>query len=332
MQQLVPIEVERKLEFLLTQVPHSSYTYYLKWFLDSIGMEFGNESESLLVDIIRYVIVNIHPPNEIIFESDVLKRYVMIGNLIQQQTHQVHQPWVLQAIFFDWLSYDASLPHSIMLVEPAMLLLYRSCENNPFLTDSLVEFLYNYASYYEESRRYDFMKSVQRVMQDCQRKGVVSDVRKMINHPKLKPDTQYQLKFLFRASEEIENIKERERSQRSFEDVYKGGPRANVPEYQNMIDDEFQNLPANAFNDDEPDEGKLGGDADYSAYQKPEERMKTDVESQNKISDEAMDFNSNTSQLSVGSVRPHSATNRDDQDIELERSTKKQKVGDGTAN
>ena len=45
-------------------------------------MEYGTDSESLLVDIVRFIIVNIHPPNEIIFESDVFQRYVMIGNLI----------------------------------------------------------------------------------------------------------------------------------------------------------------------------------------------------------------------------------------------------------
>jgi len=54
----------------------------MKWFLDSIGIEFGQESESLLIDIVRYVIVNVHPSNEIIFESEIFQRYVMIGNVI----------------------------------------------------------------------------------------------------------------------------------------------------------------------------------------------------------------------------------------------------------
>lgn len=81
-QHMVPTEAKKKIEFLFNQVPHSSYTHYLKWFLDSLGVEFGTQSESQIVDIIRFVIVNVHPPNEIIFETDVLKRYVMIGNLI----------------------------------------------------------------------------------------------------------------------------------------------------------------------------------------------------------------------------------------------------------
>jgi hypothetical protein len=45
-------------------------------------MDYGTDSECLLVDIVRFIISNIHPPNEIIFESDVFQRYVMIGSLI----------------------------------------------------------------------------------------------------------------------------------------------------------------------------------------------------------------------------------------------------------
>mgnify|MGYP003695024817 CR=1 FL=1 len=203
-QQLIPVQSERKLEYLLNEVPHSSYTYYLKWFLDSIGLEFGQESETLLVDIVRHVIVNVHPPNEIIFESGVFQRYVLIGNLIQQQAHQYVQPWVLQALFYDWICYDDTSASSIMLVEPAMLLMYRSVENNPSMTDMLVEYLNNYVNSFDEHRRFDFMLSVQRVFKDCQEKGVIKDIKKLINHPKLKPDTQNILKKLYRADEEVQ--------------------------------------------------------------------------------------------------------------------------------
>ena len=74
---------------MLNQVPRNSQTFYSKWFLDSINVEFGQESESILVDIVRYVIVNVHPPNEIIFGSGnhsdtIIQRFMFIGNLIQQ--------------------------------------------------------------------------------------------------------------------------------------------------------------------------------------------------------------------------------------------------------
>lgn len=40
-QQLIPIGTEKKIEFLLNQVPRQSYTLYLKWFLDQINLAFG---------------------------------------------------------------------------------------------------------------------------------------------------------------------------------------------------------------------------------------------------------------------------------------------------
>jgi len=39
-----------------------------------------------------------------------------------------------------------------MLVEPAMLLMYRSAENNPSMTDMLAEYLNNYVNSFDEFR------------------------------------------------------------------------------------------------------------------------------------------------------------------------------------
>ena len=86
MQHLVTSNIEKKLDFLLSKVTLESYSMYLKWFLDSIYMEYGSESETLLVDIVRHIVVNICPTNEII-KSNILQRYVLIGNLITSQKH-----------------------------------------------------------------------------------------------------------------------------------------------------------------------------------------------------------------------------------------------------
>ena len=63
--------------------------------------------------------------------------------------------------------YDISLPHSIMLVEPAMLLLYRSCEHNPQLTDILVDYLNKLVFSFDEKKKFECMKSVKKVLKDC---------------------------------------------------------------------------------------------------------------------------------------------------------------------
>ena len=89
----------------MTRLPEVNVQWHLKWLMDFAGIDFGKESESQLVDIVRYIVVNVTPTNEII-HSNVLQRYSLIGLLISQQKHHVHQSYVLQALFIDWLYYD----------------------------------------------------------------------------------------------------------------------------------------------------------------------------------------------------------------------------------
>jgi hypothetical protein len=139
--------------------------------------------------VIRFIVVNVHPTNEII-KSDTLQRFMMIGTIINQQRHPHHKQSVLAALFFDWFSYNQQKVSSIMLVEPAMLLMYKSCENNPGMTDYLVDYLYQAVhSPKLKDSKFEMMRSIQRVLHDCQAKGVVKDLKKLINHNKLKSET-----------------------------------------------------------------------------------------------------------------------------------------------
>lgn len=89
-----------------------------------------------------------------------------------------------------------------MLVEPGMLLIYRSADKQPKLTDMLVEYLYDYAYIYDPSRSDEAFLSIQRVMQDCEQKGVVQSIKSnLINHRKLQVQTQDKLKRMYTASQ-----------------------------------------------------------------------------------------------------------------------------------
>ena len=52
---------------------------------------------------------------------------------------------------------------AIMLVEPGMLLIYRSADKHPRMTDMLVEYLYDYASGYDPGRVQEAFLSLQKV-------------------------------------------------------------------------------------------------------------------------------------------------------------------------
>jgi hypothetical protein len=77
-----------------------------------------------------------------------------------------------------------------MLVEPGMLLIYRSAEYRPAMTDILIEYLDNYARNYEPNRADEALVSIQRVFIDCERKGVVKSIKDgLINNSKLRLQT-----------------------------------------------------------------------------------------------------------------------------------------------
>lgn len=99
------MELQRKIEFMLQSIPESIMFMYSKWMLDSAGVYFGSESESLLIDIVRHIVVNVTPTNEII-QSSILQRYTMIGHLLQQTKSNIYKTWMLQALFIDWIYYD----------------------------------------------------------------------------------------------------------------------------------------------------------------------------------------------------------------------------------
>lgn len=193
-------------------------------------MEVGTLTDSLLSDIVRFIVVNIHPSNEIIFETNVLKRYVLIGNIINQITQNqpvgknmhssqlamnrssLNRDRVMMALFMDWFHYDPGVVHSVMLVEPAMLLLYKSCEQMTQVTDKLTMFLSKVVKVYDEDQsilipdqesKYSTMINIQKVLLDCQSKGVVRDLKKLVNHHKLIAETQRTLKILVKAKEEV---------------------------------------------------------------------------------------------------------------------------------
>ena len=66
---LLSYEVQRRLDFMLFNLPEENAQWHLKWLLDFAGIEFGKESESILVDIVRYIVVNVTPPNEVIHSN-----------------------------------------------------------------------------------------------------------------------------------------------------------------------------------------------------------------------------------------------------------------------
>ena len=98
------------------------FLYLKDWF----QRQFLNtpESQSLRVDIMRYICVVIHPTNEQL-NAGLTPRWALCGWLINTCTNPVESANLKLALFYDWLLYD-SKKDNIMLIEPGILLLFNA--------------------------------------------------------------------------------------------------------------------------------------------------------------------------------------------------------------
>ena len=76
------------------------------------------------MDLVRYICVVVHPTNEQL-NSGLTPRWALCGWLLNTCTSPVDAANLKLALFFDWLLYDAKRDN-IMLIEPAVLLMYNS--------------------------------------------------------------------------------------------------------------------------------------------------------------------------------------------------------------
>jgi len=70
----------------------------------------------------------------------------------------------------------------------------------------LIEYLDGFARNYEKNRVDEAFCSIQRVLLDCEQKGVVPSIKDgIINNPNLKQETQTKFKAFYRARQYIED-------------------------------------------------------------------------------------------------------------------------------
>jgi len=92
----------------------------------------------------------------------------------------------------------------IMLVEPGMLLISNSVDKMTWVTERLIDFLYNYINHYDPQRRNQFLINVSRVLKHCEKMKVGKrKIGDIFNHSRLSQDVQVLLKKLYKAEESM---------------------------------------------------------------------------------------------------------------------------------
>ncbi|XP_046913498.2 integrator complex subunit 3 isoform X2 [Dermatophagoides farinae] len=137
---LVTFDIEKKLNFLISQVRFGSQRRYQDWF----QRQYLNSQDNQLIrtDLIRFICNSIHPSNEEM-AMGMVPRWAIIGWILNSCPQNVSLPWSRMALFYDWLMFDIqdSNNNMIMDLEPGMLVMYFSLKNHPGITAALLDFL-----------------------------------------------------------------------------------------------------------------------------------------------------------------------------------------------
>ncbi|KAJ2097701.1 Integrator complex subunit 3 [Coemansia sp. S100] len=189
----VSFAMESRLIFILEHVPASGYSRNLMWFVQ----RFLNtpESDTLYADIIRYICGVLHPSNAVLGSSTV-QRYVFLGSLLRYVRSQVTAANAKLALFYDWLFYDPQADN-IMNVEPGVLIMARSVDRYPFLTESFIEFLAFVTEAYAPSLAPQIRQSVGLVMRIAVEKGVIPSLVPIYEQPRISRSTRRHMQTLF---------------------------------------------------------------------------------------------------------------------------------------
>jgi integrator complex subunit 3 len=98
------VEMERKIYFLITGVKAGQQKRYLEWFTRQYLST--PESQSIRVDLLRYICDVVHPTNEQL-NAGLTPRWSLCAWLLTTCTSNIDFVNLKLALFYDWLFYDA---------------------------------------------------------------------------------------------------------------------------------------------------------------------------------------------------------------------------------
>ncbi|KAL1918589.1 uncharacterized protein VTP21DRAFT_2611 [Calcarisporiella thermophila] len=185
-------DMEKKLYFILTKLKTNNFARNLQWFLQRY---LPVESDALYCDIIRYICGVYHPSNAVL-ASDIVPRYVIIGNLMRTIKSHTTSSNAKLTLFFDWLFFDPAVDN-IMNIEPAMLLIERSLSTYPATSNMLLEFLRFTIDEYFPPLRDRLFAGVQASMRIMLEKGVIRSLVAVYRHPALAEEVRVYMREMF---------------------------------------------------------------------------------------------------------------------------------------
>ncbi|KAG8247550.1 Integrator complex subunit 3 [Homalodisca vitripennis] len=185
--------MERKVVFLTSHVRFGQHKRYQDWFQKQYLAT--PESQTLRIDLIRFIVGVIHPTNELLC-SDIIPRWAIIGWLLTSCTSNVAAANAKLALFYDWLFFDTERDN-IMNIEPAILVMHHSMRSHPVVTATLLDFLCriipNFYPPLSEKVRQGIYASLRHIME----KRVLSTLYTLFDHSRLDKELRVMVRETF---------------------------------------------------------------------------------------------------------------------------------------
>ncbi|KAL3643195.1 hypothetical protein CASFOL_014010 [Castilleja foliolosa] len=185
-------EMESQLRFLLTYVKFGNQKRYQVWFSNKFLAT--PESNTVVIDIVRFICCAHHPSNDII-QSDIIPRWAVIGWLLKSNMKNYVEANMKLALFYDWLFFDEKVDN-IMNIEPAVLLMVHSVPKYVDVTNSLLEFLFMLLDNYDPERKEILLRGICTALGTILRKGVVQSLDVLTGCDMISPNLKERLGML----------------------------------------------------------------------------------------------------------------------------------------
>lgn len=189
-------DMETNLIFMLEKIKYGHHKRYQDWFTaEYLSEEICHDPYPIIVDIIRYLVVAYHPSNSVIASPSV-QRWHAISWLIRLLKANFAYANAKLALFYDYLFFDP-LHDSIMNVEPAILMIVKSVSKLPFISCSMLEFLYLLRRCYYPTLSPMIEKCIDRTMVEILSKRVIPSLESIFLSDQIPEEIKQKTREMF---------------------------------------------------------------------------------------------------------------------------------------
>lgn len=172
----VTFEMANKITFMLQKVKFGQHEYYQRWLIKTYLSSMT--SQSLLPDLVRFVVLCVIPTNEIL-ASDVLPRWAFCGFILSQCTTAQTTSATRLSLVWDWLLFNESR-NTIMDIEPGLLLMQQSRKTHPQTTYGILDLLLRLVKEFYAPMKDEIQRGIINSFRFCIKVGVVKSIEPIL--------------------------------------------------------------------------------------------------------------------------------------------------------